>query len=583
MKKNVIFIVAALLTAVSCKLDYFPNDAVSSSSMASPENAALATIGNYSLFKSWIDFSGFNTVGNTYIRHYQQLAELKGDNVLMSGKTTDPLFNDATMVDVSSDTNIDYFWFISYKINFATSVVINSIPEDTQDPKLLHLKGENLFMRALSHMNLIQIFATPYSWDPNAIGVVIRTSSEDPVVRATVGEVYNQVEKDLKDAISCMDVVDVTGKEPLLGKDNGYIRKAAAEGLLARLYLYEERWQDCINVIDGMLAGASPETVLDPDYSHLFQFSRESSEVLWCVAVEDAPSDYPGAQGMTGSMWYSSGDPGDGTGWAELYWSQPLMDLFNRYPEDQRYKTQHVARHASTTGKKMVYWPVLHEDGYAENYIDRVPTYDSVSGKYTCKDAEGVSHTVETETVNTYPRTYIMLNGEKQYVSVCDSMGCRTGTGGDMYPLNYMKKYSCQGGVENNMGSPAYVRWGELILDRAEAYAHLGNTEKALADVNVIRARAGLPSSAMFTSGNMAERGYSDVLDVVLDERRMELCFEGFRPYDLRRNKKDVDRRYAGRQPYKVYRYNDTRFVYYLPDSEVTASGLPQNTRTDFD
>ena len=35
MKKNVIFIVAALLTAVSCKLDYFPNDAVSSSSMAS--------------------------------------------------------------------------------------------------------------------------------------------------------------------------------------------------------------------------------------------------------------------------------------------------------------------------------------------------------------------------------------------------------------------------------------------------------------------------------------------------------------------------------------------------------------------
>ena len=192
MKKKIIIVSVAALLAVSCNLDYFPNDAVSSSSMATAENAASATIGNYSLFKSWIHFSGFNTVGNTYIRHYQQLAELKGDNVLMSGKTTDPLFNDATLVDVSSDTNIDYFWFISYKLNFASSVVINSIPADTEDPKLLHIKGENLFMRALSHMNLIQIFATPYSWDPNAIGVVIRTSSEDPVKRSTVGEVYDQ-------------------------------------------------------------------------------------------------------------------------------------------------------------------------------------------------------------------------------------------------------------------------------------------------------------------------------------------------------------------------------------------------------
>ena len=568
MKKFLLIFLAAL-AAASCKLDYFPNDAVSSSSMATAENAASATIGNYSLFKSWINFSGFNTVGNTYIRHYQQLAELKGDNVLMSGKTTDPLFNDATMVDVSSDTNIDYFWFISYKINFATSVVINSIPEETTDPKLLHIKGENLFMRALSHMNLIQIFATPYNWDPNAMGVVIRTSSEDPVERATVGAVYDQVEKDLKAAIQCMDVKDVSGKEPMLGMDKGYICKAAAQGLLARLYLYEERWQECIDLIDSMLEGASPASKLDTDYGHLFQFARESDEVLWCVAVEDAPSDYPGAQGMMGSMWYSSGDPGDGTGWAELYWSQPLMDLFNRYPNDQRFLTQHVARHASTTGKKMIYWPVLHEDGYAENYIDRTPTYDTATGKYSCKDADGKTHVVETETVNTYERHSITLGGEKQYVTVCDSMGCRTGTGGDMYPLNYTKKYSCQGGVENNMGSPAYVRWGELLLDRAEAYAHLGDVARALDDVNTIRHRAGLTGNADFTSGNMASRGYADVLDVVLDERRMELCFEGFRPYDLRRNRKDVDRRYAGRQPYKVYRYNDTRFVYY--------------TRTDFD
>ena len=87
----------------------------------------------------------------------------------------------------------------------------------------------------------------------------------------------------------------------------------------------------------------------------------------------------------------------------------------------------------------------------------------------------------------------------------------------------------------------------------------------------------------MFTLGNMAERGYESVLDVVLDERRMELCFEGFRPYDLRRNKKTIDRRYAGRQPFRTYKYDDTRFMHFLPESEVTASGLPQNERIDND
>ena len=85
-----------------------------------------------------------------------------------------------------------------------------------------------------------------------------------------------------------------------------------------------------------------------------------------------------------------------------------------------------------------------------------------------------------------------MLNGQKQYVTLTDSLGCRTGSGGNVYPLNYIKKFSCQDGVLTNLASPIFLRWGELILDRAEAYAHLGDVTKALADVNVIRKRAGL-------------------------------------------------------------------------------------------
>ena len=48
-----------------------------------------------------------------------------------------------------------------------------------------------------------------------------------------------------------------------------------------------------------------------------------------------------------------------------------------------------------------------------------------------------------------------------------------------------------------------------------------------------LRRRAGLSEEALYTLDNYREAGYSSVLDVVLDERRLELCFEGQRWYDL--------------------------------------------------
>lgn len=576
MKRYIILIFAAL-ASVSCNLDYFPYDKVSSGSMQNVSSAATATDGNYALFKAPVEYSGFYTVGNTYIRHYMLMAEMKSDNVLMSAKSTDPLFLDAVLEDSSSDTNIEYFWFISYKIAYSTSVVINMISDDTDDAELRHIKGENLVMRAIAHMNLCHFFASPYVWDGGASpGVVINTGDgETNVSRASVAQVYGQVESDLLNAIKCMDGGTRRG-------NNGYIGKATAQGLLARLYLYMGRDRDCIRVVDEMLAGADPSSMLDEDYEHLFQFSRESKEVLWCVGMIDNTTDIAGEQGVLGSMFWSNGDPGDGSGWAEIYYSQPLIDLYERHPGDIRMAAMRVPKHISTTGKKMIYWPIPTDDGFYENYIDREPSFDEATGKYTVTysytDASGAEKsercTVETETVNTYPKNYIMLGGSRQYVTVTDSLGCRTGSGGNVYPLNYMKKFSCQEGQITNLSSPIMLRWGELILDRAEAYAHLGDIDKALADVNVLRRRAGLSDADMFTASNVIERGYENVLDVVLDERRLELCFEGFRVLDLRRNRRDIDRRYAGRQMWEIVPYDDTRLMYSIPRAETNVSGI---------
>src|SRR4030042_1434283 len=80
------------------------------------------------------------------------------------------------------------------------------------------------------------------------------------------------------------------------------------------------------------------------------------------------------------------------------------------------------------------------------------------------------------------------------------------------YPTFYINKFSNQDGVVP-LGSPQYIRLSELYLNRAEAYAHLGGHDNdALADVNIIRQRAGLSGDELVTTGNHASHGYTSKL-----------------------------------------------------------------------
>ena len=103
-------------------------------------------------------------------------------------------------------------------------------------------------------------------------------------------------------------------------------------------------------------------------------------------------------------------------------------------------------------------------------------------------------------------------------------------------------KYSFQGGI-NNLGSTIVLRATEMRLIQAEAYAKLGNTAKALENINYVRSRAGVPT---FTAANWTTNSYNikNILDLVLNERRLEMIGECQRTRDVYRNKKDMMRAY---------------------------------------
>ncbi len=150
----------------------------------------------------------------------------------------------------------------------------------------------------------------------------------------------------------------------------------------------------------------------------------------------------------------------------------------------------------------------------------------------------------------------------------------------------YITKFSFQDG-DPNLASPVMFRLSEMYLNRAEAYAHKGDVNNALADVNEIRKNRGLQNSL-----------YSNVpagttlLDVVLEERRIELAFEGPRLFDLLRNKRAIVRDYWGyhipgltvsdidlSQPPTGYSnlvipWNSPKVQYYIPVDEILANPL---------
>jgi hypothetical protein len=94
------------------------------------------------------------------------------------------------------------------------------------------------------------------------------------------------------------------------------------------------------------------------------------------------------------------------------------------------------------------------------------------------------------------------------------------------YPFKYKNRMASDSPVEDYM----VFRLAEIYLIRAEAAARLNNLTGAIADVNTIRNRSGLPATAADVTSSNA------VLAAVMKERQTELCFEwGNRWYDLKR------------------------------------------------
>ncbi|KMQ60037.1 carbohydrate-binding protein SusD [Chryseobacterium angstadtii] len=548
MKKITIPFLLLLLTA--CNIDRSPYDSKESETvLEDPAGLQTITYGNYALLKGDAEGGGF--FNNLY-----RIGEYGGDNIDISGTTTDAFFYYYNYRSIKNNGRSNTIWNSGYKAIIGCNRIISRVTEG-KDAETDQLIGENYFLRAYVYFSMVNVFGRPYNQGAGNPGVPLKTSDDvnDLPARATVGQIYDQVVSDLLKAEQLMTV----------DKSNIYASKQAAQALLSRVYLYMENNDKTIEYADKVINSGKYALLSRAELpSYATKKPENNTETIFAFKY-NKDGDYSDGWYTIGSMYANI----QNVGWGEMYASSSYLDLINQNPQDARVKF--ISPKYTDPATPVAYWVqqgTNSSGGASYNYVFQKTFQQGGNTYFTMNN---VNYQVQSEvTPNKTSYYFINSNNAKVYVELDKDMDKRNG-----YPKFYILKCSLQEGVPH-LWSPVVTRLAEIYLNRAEAYAKKGNATSALADINTIRTRAGIPTYTAVPAGQTA-------LEITLQERRLELAFEAHRKYDVYRNKLEMNRQYPGSHlngsnVFYTIPYTHNRIVEYIPEQQIQIQpNLTQN------
>ncbi|GHS91815.1 membrane protein [Bacteroidia bacterium] len=490
-----------------------------------------------------------------------------GDDLSWSGTSTGGTFKlyDYSRNIASSTT--EYTWELGYRTIGNCNLVIElaeGFGNDRTSGQTL-LMGENYYLRALCYFLLVNEFAQPYSNNPaQNPGLPLKLTSDPndlPSSRSTVKEVYDQVVSDLQNAIEYMTIYDGS-----LPKANIYATKEAAEALLARVFLYMERWDDAYNMADAVINSGRFELETGERYAIYPQHIPETNkETIFAVrrTIDKDDDSYSRQGGMYIRV--------DNNGWEEIYPSSRYLELLELYLKDDgmpqdlrsRFIVKRYVEDGASDYSIAGYPNKVYQNwwfAYARKQAGDNPHYEygkvkvkkEADGTYTITSASDAaqfqSATIQSEPYNLGTRYYVKTTDGTKYIGRIEPevFDAATKRGKDARFLVYaINKFSYQE-QRRHLWSPIISRFAEMYLIRAEVNAEKGNTQLALNDVNVLRRRAGIPEWTVENIATAEAGSPKDIKKIVEEERILEFAWEGHRRFDVFRHRQILDRRYPG-------------------------------------
>ena len=144
---------------------------------------------------------------------------------------------------------------LPYRVIYAATAVLASIPEDTDNEQLITSRGQAKAMRAFAYLSLSPYFQYKYKGNENQPSIPMMTEDVDPNCnpRVPLSELFEAIITDLDDAISDLDGFTRSNK--------GLVDQQVAYGFRARAYLYMEEWAKAAADADKAMVGFTPYAI----------------------------------------------------------------------------------------------------------------------------------------------------------------------------------------------------------------------------------------------------------------------------------------------------------------------------------
>jgi starch-binding outer membrane protein, SusD/RagB family len=226
MKKYIILTTALLIALTACEesLEFEVKNQLTLENYFQSEEDAIASVN-----------AVYDALGDVdlYRSTFWLIQDISSDDCDALSTWNDPNAQQFHSYNLQSTNNyLAGVWRAFYQVIARANLSISRIPDVAMDETMQErLLGEAKFLRALSYFNLVRMFGD--------VPLVLEPESDIDkylVPRSSVDSVYDQIIKDLKDAVN--------GLPPLFsGANKGRATKGAAMGQLAKVYLTLENWE----------------------------------------------------------------------------------------------------------------------------------------------------------------------------------------------------------------------------------------------------------------------------------------------------------------------------------------------------
>lgn len=526
-RKNIIYaFLGSVLLLSSCEsLDYVPADQMSSGTFwQTSAQAKQAAVGLYAAMKqNWCFGLEFTFDMNT---------DLADGTSPWSDVSRGTAFS-------SNSGGVQNHWQYLYELVHRSNTVIRNVASmPISQTTIDQVTGEAKFLRAMAYFRMLNCWGgVPYYDETCDINKDFATVTNP---RSSAEEIRQHVLDDLTEAIAKLPVS--------WGTDYGRATKGAAYALRGKVYLFNKEWKKAISDFEEIVYNKSNSYgyELHPDYESLFRLynGKRSNEMIFSIQSIDGNTagyalDIVSYFGNKATLRLIAGNC--------IVPSTTLVDKYENL-DGTKFNWDDVfpGFNAGNSQFRRNLLSVAIDQGSTQITSTLDCDTTKVLNVYRKRDPRlcwnvitPYSHYLGTDAgSNPRDKQFVLADASKGGSPMEAQAFIRNSEGWNSY---FWRKWIPTGNLNGYWGEYTrtpyefpLIRLGDVLLMLAEAYNENGEIEKAIVEVNKIRARVQMPG---LNSGAawLAVGSKDEMTQRIRDERACELAGEGQRYWDIRR------------------------------------------------